>query len=224
MRRDMVNSAARAKSAAKRKAAAERREAMRAEQEAVLRGKCDEIDFDTLAKIAHSKDWAAEKGESAADEVNYWLKDAKNFRRGLEVAEEHLAAFRAGDFIPVAAPLPTPAADAKHIGAVKDRLVFKGTCVAKIWFEGFYGSSCIVKVITEDGDIVGWKTSSPWGIATPDADGDQILNVGDKVQFKATVKSHDTDSYNDNKPCTWVARAKAFTPKAKKTRKRKAKA
>jgi hypothetical protein len=220
VKRDMVNAAARARSAAKRAdAAAERKAEWDAKRDAEIAA-CNEVDFAKLATMAHSQGWAADKGLTRADEVKYWMEERKNFRTAMDVAEQALADLASGDFTP--ATVLAVAGDSKHIGEVKERLVFKGSVVAKIWFDTFYGSSCIVKVVTEAGDIVAWKTSAPWGIAPVAADGGSTeLNVGDSVQFKATVKSHDTDSYNDDKPCTWVARAKAFTPKAKKARKAK---
>lgn len=187
--------------AARETAKREREEAERLEAESFA-----SCDVDALAVIAHPLGWARDKGLSFADAVRYW-SERGNFRRATELAHEGHAMLASGEYEPVRV-LPTfDAATSKHVGTIGKRIAFEGIVLARVAFEGAYGISYIVKIATDAGDLVAWKTSNPWAIA---ADENAEVVVGTRVRFKATIKEHGHDSYNGGCPVTWVARAKAI--------------
>ncbi len=198
----------RAEQRAEKRAAAK---AKRTEQEKLEREEMAErfatCDLTELAVMAHPLDWAAEKGLTWQDAVQ-WHLDKGNTRKAFELLEEGSAYLAAGDYKPAFTP-PTPGPNAAHVGTVKERRVFTGRLAAEIALEDRgYGPSWILKIVTSDGDLLAWKTGSPWSIGERDADGYGVeVKVGDAVRFKGTVKSHDDDRYS-NCPVTWVTRCK----------------
>lgn len=194
----------RANKAAARADARARADEARAEREAAVVEAYQALDLDALSAIAHPLKWAEEKGLSWADAVR-WHADNGNFRRAHDLAHEGAAMLASGDFRPVRVLPTVDATKSAHIGAVKERRVFEATILAAIAFETDYGWQYIIKMATTDGDLLAWKSSSPWGIVDEPED----LQVGAAVRFKATIKGHGSDSYNDNAPITWVIRCKA---------------
>jgi hypothetical protein len=206
--KDLRNAAARERRATKRREAAERREREAAEREAGWISELSALDLAALDRVGHPLDWARDKGLSWADAVR-WHGERGNVRRALDLAHDGLRAVAAGQ-APALVSVPTvDPARSRHVGAVKERRGFRATVLAVIWFDGAYGASAIVKMVTDDGALLAWKTASPWAIAPPDEDGACTLEIGAKVAFRATVKCHDRDNYNDDAPVTWITRAKA---------------
>jgi len=207
--KDFRNAAARERRAAKHREAAERREAERAEREAGWVSELSALDLAALDRVGHPLDWAREKGLSWADAVR-WHGERGNVRRALDLAHEGLRAVAAGQ-APALVTVPTAdPARSRHVGSVKERRVFDAVLLARIDFDTAFGPQCIVKMLTDDGALIAWKSGSPWGIlpADEDTDGDR-WTPGRRLRFKATVKAHSTDDYNDGAPITWVTRAKA---------------
>lgn len=70
-------------------------------------------------------------------------------------------------------------AASEFIGEPKQRLTVTGEVVMAREFDGFYGVKTLVKIVTDEGNIVTWWASS----SAPD--------MGDRVTGKATVKEHE---------------------------------
>jgi len=197
---------ARAKTRAERAAERERE---RLEEERQLNSQIDEIDMDELEKYAHPMDWAARKGLSWADAVRYWMDERSNARKALDCAYEAREAIAKGYAVPRRKPVTVDPAVSKHVGAIKKRQVFEATCMCVISFETAYGVQHVVKLVDDEGNLLVWKTSNPGGLDGEDEHGRRkFLDQGDRVTFKATVKDHGTDSYNDDAKCTYITRCK----------------
>ncbi len=173
-----------------------------------------------LSTIGHPLNWRRERGDSWADAVQYWI-DNGNFRRAGECLNEGLQAFEDGTGEPlVIIPKLCPSDAARHLGAPKERITIEGVVRFKTSFEGAYGFVYLYKIATTDGQLVGVKTSSPLGKEV----GDQWhgLSVGDSEVLTGTVKSHDTDKYEEYRPITWIQRCKVGAPKVKAPKKPRA--
>lgn len=71
--------------------------------------------------------------------------------------------------------------DSEHFGEVKDRVEIAGTVTFVRFFDGDYGTRALVKILTDEGNMVTWWCSNA----------DNAPAQGDKVSGKATIKGHD---------------------------------
>lgn len=77
------------------------------------------------------------------------------------------------------AELRKPKKVSNHVGEIKKRLVFAVEVASIKWFESFYGSRALVKMLDKDGNVLVW-----WTNTEPD------FAVGDQIAIKGTVKEH----------------------------------
>ena len=75
----------------------------------------------------------------------------------------------------------TDADASTHLGEVGDRLELTGEVIFTRWFDSDFGGSTLVKVRTDDGNIVTTFSGGKFG---------DSANKGDTVHFKGTVKEH----------------------------------
>lgn len=109
----------------------------------------------------------------------------------------------------------------QHFGVVGEKLMLQAVVVGVKKIEGFYGTTTMIKLLTEDGNVAVWFASNaPEALET-------AMEAGEPATFTlvATVKDH--DSYNDIKQ-TQLTRCKLVEAadvekEAKKLAKEKAK-
>ncbi len=70
-----------------------------------------------------------------------------------------------------------------HVGEIKERIEFEATVEFTKEFEGFYGSTTIIKLRDLEGNVFTWFASGPIY--------DHDVKRGDRVSIKGTVKKHD---------------------------------
>lgn len=100
-------------------------------------------------------------------------------------------------------------ADSRHVGAVGDRLKDVVVMVMRInSFEGNFGMTFIVKMLTGDGNVMTWFSSGPPG-----------MNPGAEYMIATTVKDHST--YQGVKE-TRVTRTTVYTDEGRKQAEEKA--
>jgi len=166
-----------------------------------------------LSAIAHPRPELAARGLSWADAVR-WHLDGGHHRAALESMQAGLAALAGGTAKPRQI-VPTIGENPRHVGKIGERVTVRGTVKGRFGFDGAYGTTWIVKIVTDEGDLVAVKTSSlnAFEEIRKDEYGNEfthLLGVGERVAVKATVKSHESDKYERGAPVTWVQRCKAL--------------
>lgn len=185
--------------AAREKAAAEREEREAADK--ILIVSDYEQNRATLAKIGHPLDWAREKGLSWADSIDWLIQNnkhrdiASSIQKGLNLIQQNKA--------PKLLRVPQPS-DSKHVGAIKERVQIAGQLRSVTSFDGRYGATHIVKIVTDQGDLIAVRTSSLRAFRSNNGD----LEIGQAVAFSGTVKSHNRDEYANGANVTWLTRCK----------------
>ncbi len=92
-------------------------------------------------------------------------------------------------------------ANSQWFGEIKQRLDISGTVTSTRWVESMYGSSLLVTILTDDGNVVKWFASNPPA---------GLEVVGTHVSGKATIKKH--DEYNEVKQTVVTRASLVVTP------------
>jgi hypothetical protein len=75
------------------------------------------------------------------------------------------------------------AAVSEWVGTVKKREAFAGTVTGRHAYDSMYGTGYVIKIVDADGNLLKTMTSADWA---------RHAEIGDELEFKATVKAHDT--------------------------------
>lgn len=111
------------------------------------------------------------------------------------------------------------AAPTQHVGTVGKREVFAGLTLERvIETSGFYGTTYIHKLRDAAGNLLVWFGSSR--LRREDQPDQPLVNEGEQVAIKATVKKHDSWTPRGGEPIpqTVVSRAVVEVPKPPKTK------
>jgi hypothetical protein len=145
---------------------------------------------DTSNTYLHNIKTLAENGHATWRDIGMACSILPTYRREAARAAEQAARKAA-------------TAPSVHLGSVGAKIEFEATVLYLNTFDNGYGGVTLVKMKTDNGNIINWWAS----VAVRDYEAHQAIHVKDRVKVKATVKKHET--YKDE-PQTTVTRAKMW--------------